>query len=185
MYNRKNISIMKNKKLIILIVIPLLLASIGLGYFLIKNNQKTSQLPTTSEELQTIDYGPSKPSDKVQQNSKDEIINKSVSPQGSETTETPMSTSITNASQLDKTIRIRTLVEGSTSGTCIVRFEKQGATTIEREAPYQPQASYVICQGFNIPVSDFPSSGQWSVLLTAKSNDGRQATASTSIEVKK
>lgn len=90
--------------------------------------------------------------------------------------------SITQATQRDAQVVIRALIEGSNSGTCTVTFTKDGET-VTKTAPYAAQASYVICQGFNIPVSEFPSAGEWQMTVSAVSKENIKGTASSKVKI--
>lgn len=178
---------MKNKKILLISIAVLTgVGALGAGYFVFLRKDQTAGLPTTPQELNTVDYGPSEPTDKVQPSSKDKII-ESQKKEGTDTVapnESKFSANITNTSQQDQTVYVRAIINDSLNGTCKLKLEN-GANTVSREAPYSPQASYAICQGFNIPASDFPAGGTWKITLTAIDKDGRQATTTSSIEVKK
>jgi len=90
--------------------------------------------------------------------------------------------SFTQTDQEGSVVRIRALIEGSTSGTCGIELS-QGNNKITRQAPYTAQASYVICQGFDIPVSEFPSSGTWNIRLTITTANNDKSYAQSSVEV--
>lgn len=171
---------MKNKKILTVATIVLALLLFGVGYIAFTRNQDDN-LPSTPEELRTIDYGPSKPTDKVQPSSKDEIIN------GTNTEDAApsnLSVTITAASQSENVVRVRALVDGSLEGVCQLKLEYRDST-LTKEAPYGPQASYAICQGFNITLDEFPESGKWKIVLTAISKEGKKASTVSYVEVKK
>lgn len=92
---------------------------------------------------------------------------------------------ITNASQQSTYVAVRALVDGTTSGTCTLELSKSGQSTISRQAPLVVQANYVTCQGFNVALSDFPVSGQWTALIKIESAAGAAQSQPVTINVQK
>lgn len=76
---------------------------------------------------------------------------------------------ITSARTSDGKVRVRALVSGLKSGYCTATFEKSGVRSVEQTVPIGIVTSYYACQGFDIPVSQFPSKGTWTVEVMASS----------------
>lgn len=176
---------MKNKKLLILVTTLIIATILGVSYAIFLRKDDTAKLPSTPEELKTIEYGPSKSTDKLQPSSKDKVIERQkMETTDSTASENKFNLTITNSSQQGQMVYLRAIVNGSLNGTCKLSLEN-GAHFISRQAPYLPQASYAICQGFNIPVSDFPISGTWKATLTATDTEGGLTSTTSTVEVNK
>lgn len=178
---------MKNKKNIIAVVVIAL--AVGSGILAIAFNDRFSQKDVSDQQavdekpVNKVDYGGPKEEDKIKPSAKDEIINGDANEDGSPVVENDMSVSITQATQREDTVYIRALVNGANSGTCSLTFTKKEAS-FKKEVPIGVQASYSICQGFNVPAKEFPESGEWEVEIVAKSDDS-QASANTKVVVTK
>lgn len=187
MYIKNKNSFSKNKipLLIGLGIVIFAIAGAGIWYF---NRSKPPTQATNQEtrpEVNKVDYSPAKTTDKVQDSAKDDLAKPTPEGQDSQTpTSSPLSVTISNASQQDTTVVVRALINGTTSGTCTLTARLSGQTQLTRTAATNAQASYVICQGFNIPASDFPASGNWQIEVQIESN-GNKASAKTNVEIKK
>lgn len=91
----------------------------------------------------------------------------------------PEKPEITRANQRDDKIKVAAIFDESSNGQCILRVSKEGEDTIKRTADIMTAPSYYACDGFSIPVSEFPSGGRWSVTVTHKIGE-----ATTKSEVK-
>ncbi len=74
--------------------------------------------------------------------------------------------SITNLSQDEQFVYIRTIIQGVSQGQCRLELTKVGQQTIERQAPIILTNSYYACEGFNISKLDIPAKGEWSIKLS-------------------
>jgi len=141
-----------NKKVVILLLV-VVLAIGGVALLLMRQaGQSNSQTPPntqpTEQDIANADKEAPKPSEQ----------NKT--PAGS-----PSKISITNLSQDENTLYVRTVVEGATSGNCLLELRKGGRTPILRTAPITLATSYYTCEGFNIPKSEISTKGEWTVSL--------------------
>lgn len=179
---------MKNKKFIVVALV--VAAFIGGGAFAHftktaqKNDGGTPQ-EVAERPMNDVDYSGPKPSDKIEPSTKDEIMSGRVDEAGDPTSPSPdeLAITITQANQQENMVYIRALVSGAGSGTCNLSLTN-GASTIKKTAPVGVQASYSICQGFNIPISEFANSGEWQVRLTVQAAD-QEVTANSKVEVTK
>lgn len=179
----------KNTKLryaILAIIIALLLALAGVWYF-VKHNPKDSSVDPVSSstprpEENKVDYSPARESDNIAEgDAKEQLANGD----NENSSNDSLAVTITSVQQQDKTILIRTLVDGTTSGTCTMTASKAGSTSITRTAPVGAQASYALCQGFNVASSDFPDSGTWTIQVALTTDKGSANSKTTTIEVRK
>ena len=71
---------------------------------------------------------------------------------------------ITYAGQNGTNLSVSAQVSGATSGTCNLTATK-GSATITKTAPVGYLVSYYICQGFDVPASEFAQKGEWDVVV--------------------
>lgn len=83
---------------------------------------------------------------------------------------------ITRASLSGTSVRVSAIFTATTSGTCTVTFKKDGQATITKEAAVVVGSSYYTCNGFLIPISEFPTNGEWTVTVT-HTQAGKTATS--------
>ncbi len=88
---------------------------------------------------------------------------------------------ITDASQYDDTIEVRSFVANYIEdGTCTMTFSL-GNETITRETVAKADASTTLCLTLNVPRADFPKSGNWK--LKVSYDDGKSASGSAETTV--
>lgn len=73
---------------------------------------------------------------------------------------------ITNLSQDEQFVYVRTIIQGVNQGQCKLELSKKGQQNIERQAPIILTNSYYACEGFNISKLDIPAKGEWSIKLS-------------------
>jgi len=71
---------------------------------------------------------------------------------------------ITYAGQNGTNLSISAQVSGATNGTCNLTATK-GSTVVTKSAPVGYLVSYYICQGFDVPTSEFAQKGEWNVVV--------------------
>jgi cytoskeletal protein RodZ len=185
---RKNTSSRKKYLLFSTIIIVVALA-VGSVVFLHvrQDNKKNNAALSKSSHVNTINYGPSTPSDNTANNDR----KASTSP--SQTlNDQPSSTPSTNSSSITATIvnstvnngnlHVGTLVNGATDGTCSLTAAQGSQQLSLGTANIQQDVNEYDCGVFNIATSKFPSTGAWSLTLTITS-DGQQATTSTNVTI--
>lgn len=184
----------KNKKstkmrAVIYIAVPLLLLFVAaaawyfLGHGLLGPAINPEQSNTQHPEVNKIDYSPAKESDKVAEgNAKEQLA---TSDTDSSTNDGALAVTITTAQQHEDTILIRTIIDGTTSGTCTLTASKTGQTSLTRSAPIAAQGHYALCQGFNIAAADFPAPGTWTIQISASTANGSTSSKSITVEVQK
>lgn len=173
------INMNKNKQFIIIGAVASALVVGGIMYAVkFLSNADTSSSPA-QPAVNVVDYGPPKDTDKIQPSSKDQAA--------SPTDETPgevskLNVQLTQTRQEGQTVYIRTLIEGTNGGDCTLTLSK-GDYRIEKTAPVGVQASYAVCQGFNIPVTEFKESGDWDVIINVKGPGSKEGTASGKLTI--
>lgn len=83
---------------------------------------------------------------------------------------------ITRASLSGANVRVSAIFTTTTSGSCTVTFKKSGQATITKEAAVVVGSSYYTCNGFLIPISEFPAKGEWTVTVI-HTQDSKTATS--------
>lgn len=181
----------KTKKLrIILIAIAaaLVLGGGTLAYFLSnqKNNLQSAEGP---RPVNTIDYGPPTEQEKQEaSDKKDEIIKQEEARQEAEKNPEAVKNinlSITRAGQVGDVVSIRTVISGTSSGTCNVQFTKSEQPTLTKTFPIAFEATSASCQGADVPVSEFSAGGDWTLSISAVSGGYGSSTITQSVTITK
>lgn len=168
---------MSKKTILIILAAVVVIAAGGIAAYLFSQKDERDSVRPAN----TVDYGPPKKEDSAGvQSDKDKIANGESKPDTGSPTPSPSSSmivSFTQAQQSDSQVIIRALVDGATSGTCTLTASKSSQTSVTKTAPIGVQANYSICQGFDIPTSEFPASGEWKISITATNASGQTSAA--------
>lgn len=166
-------SLSKNKKLFLLILTVLLLAASAVAYLLYSKKSPLTDINSASE-YNKIDYSPATAEDKKY----NDTIKENLPSEGFSSEEQSQSgdvkITIVDASQYDQEFEVRAYVAGTLSneGTCTVTFTKDGNRTVTKSVSAAPNVSNMSCATAKIPVSDFQSKGDWSLVVSYQSNNG-------------
>ncbi|MBI2798430.1 hypothetical protein HYX70_04020 [Candidatus Saccharibacteria bacterium] len=79
---------------------------------------------------------------------------------------------ITTIDQNATTVMVRAMVNNATTGTCTLKLQKTGQADITQTAPIARVTSYYACQGFNVPKSQIPINGEWTVTVLFANDQG-------------
>lgn len=157
---------------------------IGGGFFVWQARQKPAAMAaeTPSQSMNDINYNPPTNEEKeATEERKDEIIKEQEKER--EEKETPPSTNnitvtIVRPSPGQTTqgeaLNIRTVIDGTSSGTCNISLTKTGQPTITKTFPVVFDVSSATCENADIPLSDFGEEGEWQLSITV-SKDGKQS----------
>lgn len=157
--NKKN-KIIKRLIVILLCIVLLSVGSVLAYYFLFK---KTTLDTQTQQQADSSQDGTAPKDDKTIIATPEETTD--------ETLEIEKPT-ITRAEQDSSgKIRVSAIFSSSTSGTCNAVFEKGGEPTITKSAEIIIGPSYYACNGFLVALDDFPTGGEWSVIVQHVSNE--------------
>ena len=172
-YKRKT-----NTKKYLLILLGLLLAGgLVFAYIQLENIRDSDD---TAQEESTIDFGPPTEEEQRAGDERKDIIDEQ---QGSssndvgddQTTNDKKSADvvIVDASQYDNTIEVRAFVSNHVEGgTCSYRFTR-GNNTINKSLPAHADASTSICPMLEVDRSEFPSSGDWQLVVSYESANAK------------
>jgi len=170
------------RKLVLLALLVLFL--LGTGIFTatkLHHKPRTDQTAVASDRpVNSVDYSPSKPSDNAANENRKSSTNASptLDSTSNPSSDSPVSFSvnITNASALNDSslVHVGTLVKGTTDGSCTLTATQAGQSNVTKTSSIRQDVNYYDCGVFNIPFSDFPHTGNWTITLTVTSN-GKQA----------
>ena len=160
-----------NKKLfIILISLALVMACAYFAYASTRNKPSVDQKSSDSSQQPqpaTVNTGPATSTQvDAGQGAKDETVN---NPE--DTVSPTLSANIISSQITDGVFRTRIKIDSVTTGTCEITLSKSGQSSIKKVVNIQPAASISSCQGFDIPVVEFPSSGNWSYTIIIKTSN--------------
>jgi len=188
---RMKLSKHKNKKPLILIAAAGVLVVAAGVYALLhaaQNKQNIQQTPTQSSpprKVGEVDYSPPTDQDKkAQDEQKNQIIQQATQPSNSPST---IAVSISRASQpsAGQPLDVRTIVSGTTDGTCNVTLSKDGQPTVEKSFAITIQATYATCANTQIAANDFSASGTWKLQIIVKNGSVSSAPASQDVTITK
>lgn len=167
---------------IIIIAAVLVLAVAGAAFWWFFMRSTTQQVAPTN----TVNYDPP-----TQEQIDDSITAKqnAVQEEGNGGNTTPPTSdtlvvTINRAGQVGTQISVRTLVNGTDSGTCDMVFTKSGATTVTKTFDITQGATEHLCNG-DINTSDFGTSGEWDLTVTAKASGVSSKPATQKVMVQK
>lgn len=181
------------KKIVLLAaIIAVVLAAGGvLAYnqFVVKDNP--SQTKDTNRGINEIDYGePTENDDAQTDSSKDKDAQEgpkdpNQNPEDPEQQPAELAINMTQAAQNGTQVVIRAIVTGANSGTCNLTMSQPGQPSIHKSAIVSVAASTAICEGFNIPLDEFPAGGEWLINLDVRAGSAISAPATKTIQVTK
>lgn len=172
------------KKLIVLIGIIILVAGAGTAAYLYHRHQsqKNDTAANSGNGIRpqnTIDYSPGTPQDnKGNEDRKDNpgsttggTLDSSPVP----TNEFSVTITGANPDATNRVVRVGTIVEGTTSGDCVLTLSQSGQHDVTFSNSVTLQNNSYVCPVFTVPYDSIPASGDWNVKVTL-TKDNKQAT---------
>ncbi len=169
------------------IVIVAIIVGVGLYLFIHYYNHATAN-STSTQPTGTVNYGaPTKQEENLQNQTKQQIIKNSTSPSSTSTTSTnntSISLSISRLSQASsgQDVQLRTVINGTSTGTCTVTFS-QGSNVFTQTFQVSQEATYSTCNNANITAGSFPNTGVWNVSVVVTSGQNKSNTVEDQINV--
>jgi len=165
-----------------LIVAALLLLLIAAGIYLVRKNDANSTTNQGNTQEQ-IKLEPATEEEKKESEST-KLDKTEPTPPSPNPTPVASQASITSAAQSpdSKEVVVQTRIVGEGWSDCTVTFQ-QGAATVTKTAGVLYQREFSTCKGFAVPASEFPTAGQWSVLLEVKNTNGTISTDTKTINI--
>jgi hypothetical protein len=183
--NKKN----THKYGIWIVALVLVVALAGGGYWLTKKTDTSANFVNSDQKKSGINYSPAQPSDNSSNENRKSSPNPSTTlndggsktSSGSSTTTTGASFSVqlVSSNVNNGNVHVGTLVNGATTGDCTLTVSQSGQTSITRTSTVAQDVNDYDCGAFNIPTSDFPSSGTWNLNLTVISNGVQESDTSS------
>ncbi len=177
-------SIKHKKKLpiapIVTALVVMLLLGVGVWYFFF--NTPPAAVPPQPDSASVINYDPPTAEEKqAASDQKDEIIKQQDQP----ATDTTLSVMISRSFQEADAFKLRTIVDGTSSGECIATFTKAGQPTVVKSFAVVFEATTASCQDASVPVSAFAASGAWELSLVVKKDNKQSAATTASVTITK
>lgn len=180
----------KIPKKIIVLAIGLLIVG-GAGAFGLYQSQKANKVApsadTAARPTNSVDYNPPTPDEqKQQEDTKTDVIKQNDT--GSKPPEqSSISVTISRINQggTGLPLNIRTIINGTNSGTCTIQLTKSGQPMVKKTFPVIVQATYSTCQQADIAASEFKVDGDWSYSITATNGTTTSNAATGSVTITK
>lgn len=148
-----------NKTVIAVSIILVLIITATTYSYISKSQTPALKQPTVNSPIVTIPATPKeiKDSNAIKQNS--------VNNETTDNSTPPLSASITSINQNDPTLQIRVLVQKiSNTGSCKLTLT-QGSISKVYSVDIQALASNSTCKGFDIPITDLGTTGEWAATI--------------------
>jgi cytoskeletal protein RodZ len=171
----------KNKKLIIAATA---LVITGLAGFWVYNTYVKND---SGQKSNTINYdAPTEADKEIVDEHKEEISKDQDKTEEPEKPET-ISLVLTRASQLSdgQPLNIRTVITGTSNGTCQVTLTKSGQTTVTKTFPVVFEATSASCDAANIAASEFSAEGDWQLKVIVVNDSQQSNTVEQTVSIKK
>lgn len=177
-YKNSTIKKAKNNKkriLILSIILVVLLVAGGAVWFYENRSDNNTANDSKIKPQNTVDYTPADPEDNKQTDDNKTSDKPKDNGTLDDTPVTPGDFGVTitgaNPDNNTKVVRVGTIVEGVTSGTCVVTFVKSGQPNVTATNQVELQNNSYVCPNFVIPYSQFPAGGDWNVSVNVTSNN--------------
>lgn len=178
-----------SKKVLVLGFVGVLI--LGGGVYAFFQNRSENQRTAASEDdkkgVNEVNYDPPTEEEIDEtKRQKEEIIKKYEESQNQQPSSViNVTISRANQSGNGQPLNIRTIVDGTTSGTCEVNLKKSGQGTVSKSFPIGVEATYAVCQQADIPAGEFGAEGDWTLEIVAKSGNLVSAVASQKVTIVK
>jgi hypothetical protein len=179
----------KIPKKVIVLALGLLVIG-GAGAFGLYESQKANQVASTdtaARPINSVDYNPPTPDEqKQQEDTKTDVIKKN-DDASNPPAQSNISVTISRINQGGKSLplNVRTIINGTNSGTCTVTLTKSGQPTVTKTFPIIVQATYSTCQQADIAASEFSVDGDWNYSVTAANGSSTSNAATGSVTIAK
>ncbi len=160
-----------NKKLIIpLVILAVLALGTSVMWYARKNDgPSTSQMVNDSPPVVTPEGDKVNPDGTPVGGTDDPPLGSDETPPGTPTPVKPGETvgvTLSRATVGDTILTVSGYAETTTPGTCKLTLTRSGQKKLTYTSPAELEVSNVSCNPFRIPLSDFPTKGQWKAVIT-------------------
>lgn len=157
-------------KTVIIIIIVALVGATGVFLWSRQNSQNTP----SSSDTDAINYGaPSEDEKSAGEQTKLDQTNKTTDDQPVQSNPGRLEISALTQDPSTRDVIVQTKLYDTTWKSCTVTFTK-GSSSVSKTADVIYNADFSTCMGFAIKSSEFPSSGNWEVVLSAERPDGQR-----------
>ena len=186
----KNKKANKNKKRILYgLIATILVASAGVLFFKRDSVKSVFTKDTPSQSVpiadssaepktNVVDYSPSTPTDNAQineqKNNADQTPVKQVN--------ASLTATITNTRVVNSLAQASVLVNGTTSGSCLLTLSKLGSSNVQKTVSVIVRNGITTCEDFNIPITSL-SGGTWAVKIVLESGQTKSNPAEGTLQV--
>lgn len=175
------------KRVIAWLIIFLVVIMLIVGWFLYlqhkSNTSNTREASTTNKQTDLKSTDSTTPN-QTNTKSNDSQSNGGATATNSTNNKTSVAVTVVNAAQYQSNVQVRAYASDiSTSGVCTFTFSKTGYNSITQQTNGNVNSSTTSCSQLSIPVSDFPSAGLWSLVVTYSSDDAQGSSNPQSVEI--
>lgn len=182
----------KIPKKVIILATGLLIVG-GAGAFGLYQSQRANNINASHKEpirpVNDVDYNPPTPDQQQEQeDTKSDVIKQNEGlEENPSTNPAAISVTVSRVNQGGKglPVNIRTIISGTTRGTCAVEFKKEGQATVTKTFPVIVQATYSTCQQADVPAADFSADGEWAFNISVKNDTSTSNTATGTVTITK
>ena len=136
---------------------------------------------THARGVNSIDYSPSDPADNMANEQRKNNPSKASDTLNNgpltNDSQAKASVTITRVSIVNDIVQVGTLINGATTGNCILTLSQSGQQDVTRSVAIEQQNNSYNCPVFNVAKSQLPNQGKWNVSVTILTN-GESVTAS-------
>lgn len=156
------------------------------GGFAWSQFSKQDAKPDNTKPINTVDYGPATEDQKQEgQDIKKESIDRNAQDETPEpSTPKTLGLTLNHLRQVEQAVLIRSIVTGTTSGTCEATFSRSGQTNVTKTIPISVEATTATCNA-DLTANDFPAGGEWKLSLVAKTGSASSETVTQNITIEK
>lgn len=148
---------LKHKTKIVFILSTLVIATLAIGYVIYTKVNTDTQIIQDQNE---INYQPPTEAERSSGDERKKIIDETENNKNNN-----VEVVIVDAGQYDSVIEVRAFVQGVIEGgNCLITFS-QGTSRVNRTIPAFIDATTTQCENLTLNRSDFPNSGEWSVVV--------------------
>lgn len=157
-------------KLVAIALIVAIIVAVGIFFW----SQQNSKNTPSSSDTNAINYdAPSEDEKSAGEQTKLDQTNKTSDDQPVQSNPGRLEISALTQDPTTRDVVVQTKLYDTTWKTCTVTFTK-GSSTVTKTANVIYNADFSTCMGFAIKSSEFSSSGNWEVVLSAERSDGQR-----------
>lgn len=162
-------SFIKSRKFLVCLAILTLLIGSAAAFTLGNRNQTANDQSTNTSTrdprpLNTVDYSPATNSDnKATEDRKDNPKDAGATLNSQKDADFSVMVTQAAADNANQLLRVRTLVNGATGGTCQLKASRSGQPDVIAASAVTAQNNTHACGNFDIPFSQFPQNGEWRI----------------------